>query len=249
MCPATARAVMNRCLNVLRSTGRRPAARQRAVLILRDVLGYHAREVAEMLDVTVGAANSILKRARAGLQRRLPDGGSSPAPAAGSTAERTLVAKITRAYDSGHIEALVELLTTCAIPPTAPATGSVSTSSPSAATGSARSSTSTAASSRRSGCRPRPGRPFLTRNAISRPAVSRHLRVLRQCGLVVDEARGRERVYRLDVAPLAELDTWLSQFRSGWEARLDALETEVYRTRRDRRTSTRPAPTSEERTA
>jgi DNA-binding transcriptional ArsR family regulator len=87
------------------------------------------------------------------------------------------------------------------------------------------------------------------RFAISRPAVSRHLRVLRQCGLVIDEARGRERVYRLDVAPLAELDTWLSQFRSGWEARLDALETEVYRTRRDRRTSTRSAPTSEERTA
>ena len=78
-----------------------------------------------------------------------------------------------------------------------------------------------------------------SRFAISRPAVSRHLRVLRQSGLVVDEPRGRERVYRLDVTPLAELDAWLEQFRGAggagvWSSRLDALETEVHRTRRDR---------------
>jgi DNA-binding transcriptional ArsR family regulator len=48
---------------------------------------------------------------------------------------------------------------------------------------------------------------------VSRPAVSRHLRVLRECGLVVDERRGRERRYRLDNAPLAALETWLAQFR------------------------------------
>jgi DNA-binding transcriptional ArsR family regulator len=74
--------------------------------------------------------------------------------------------------------------------------------------------------------------------AISRPAVSRHLRVLRQHGLVHDVESGRERIYRLDVAPLAELDAWLAPFRDGWAQRLDALETEVHRTRRDRRTGT-----------
>jgi len=70
---------------------------------------------------------------------------------------------------------------------------------------------------------------------ISRPAVSRHLRVLRETGLVVDQPQGRERHYRLDVAPLAELDAWLAPFRHGWDAALDALATEVYRTRRERR--------------
>jgi DNA-binding transcriptional ArsR family regulator len=73
---------------------------------------------------------------------------------------------------------------------------------------------------------------------ISRPAVSRHLRVLREHGLVVDDQRGRERVYRLDVAPLAELEAWLAAFHDGWEERLgsalDALDTEVHRTRRQR---------------
>jgi RNA polymerase sigma-70 factor (ECF subfamily) len=87
-------------------------ARQRAVLILRDVLGYHAREVAEMLDSTVDSANSVLKRARATLQRRLPATGErDPAPAPDSPAEQELVAQFVRAYDSGHIDALVALLT------------------------------------------------------------------------------------------------------------------------------------------
>jgi RNA polymerase sigma-70 factor (TIGR02960 family) len=87
-------------------------ARQRAVLVLREVLGYHASEVAEMLDVTVDSVNSALKRARATLQRRLPPTGErGPAPAPDSPAEQALVAKIVRAYDSGHIDALVTLLT------------------------------------------------------------------------------------------------------------------------------------------
>lgn len=72
---------------------------------------------------------------------------------------------------------------------------------------------------------------------ISRPAVSRHLRVLRECGLVVDEVRGRERLYRLDTAPLAPLEAWLARLRDRWSGPLDALETEVYRTRRERRAS------------
>lgn len=69
---------------------------------------------------------------------------------------------------------------------------------------------------------------------ISRPAVSRHLRVLREAGVVTADAHGRERIYRLDPSPLAELAGWLQQFSHRWEHRLDALETEVYRTRRER---------------
>jgi DNA-binding transcriptional ArsR family regulator len=80
---------------------------------------------------------------------------------------------------------------------------------------------------------------------ISRPAVSRHLRVLREHGLVHDEVRGRERLYRLDLAPLAPLDDWLTQLRTGWASRLDALETEVHRTRRERRMAGRRPPSSE----
>ena len=85
-------------------------ARQRAVLILREVLGYHADEVAEMLDSTVVSVNSALKRARAGLQRRLPTG-EHPAPAPNSPAEQALVAKFVRAYGAGDVDTLVALLT------------------------------------------------------------------------------------------------------------------------------------------
>ncbi|GIH15049.1 sigma-70 family RNA polymerase sigma factor [Rugosimonospora africana] len=87
-------------------------SRQLAVLILRDVLGYHANEVADMLDTTVDTVTSALKRARAGLQRQLPPTGDrEPPPAAGSSAEQALVAKFVRAYASGDIDALVALLT------------------------------------------------------------------------------------------------------------------------------------------
>jgi DNA-binding transcriptional ArsR family regulator len=72
---------------------------------------------------------------------------------------------------------------------------------------------------------------------ISRPGVSRHLRVLRESGLVVDEVRGRERWYQLDTAPLAPLVRWLIELHNHWAAPLDALTTEVYRTRRERRDS------------
>jgi RNA polymerase sigma-70 factor (ECF subfamily) len=78
---------------------------------LREVLGYHANEVADMLDSTVESVNSALKRARASLQRRLPAGEDGPAPAPGSPAEQELVAKFVRAYQSGDVNALVTLLT------------------------------------------------------------------------------------------------------------------------------------------
>jgi RNA polymerase sigma-70 factor (TIGR02960 family) len=86
--------------------------RQVAVLILRDVLGFHASEVAGMLEVTLESANSTLKRARASLQRRQqPAAGHQPPPAAGSPAEDAIVAKFARAWQSADLDALVALLT------------------------------------------------------------------------------------------------------------------------------------------
>lgn len=74
---------------------------------------------------------------------------------------------------------------------------------------------------------------------ISRPAVSRHLRVLRECGLVRDTLDGRHRLYHLDATRLGELTGWLARFTTPpiWQQRMDALETEVHRARRDRRTA------------
>ena len=85
--------------------------RQLAVLILRDVLGFHASEVAGLLDSTVESVNSALKRARASLQRQWPRAGREPPPAAGSPAEDALVAKFVRAWESADMGALVALLT------------------------------------------------------------------------------------------------------------------------------------------
>jgi RNA polymerase sigma-70 factor (TIGR02960 family) len=87
-------------------------ARQRAVLILREVLGYHANEVAEMLDATVESVTSALKRARATLEsRRSQSGERRPPPAPASPAEQELVEKFVRAYGSGDMDALLALLT------------------------------------------------------------------------------------------------------------------------------------------
>ena len=82
---------------------------------------------------------------------------------------------------------------------------------------------------------------------ISRPAISRHLRVLREAGLVRSRVAGRQRIYALDRRPLAELDAWLERFRPlpatapvappGPAGRLDALDTEIHRGRRARRTA------------
>jgi RNA polymerase sigma-70 factor (ECF subfamily) len=86
--------------------------RQLAVLVLRDVLGFHATEVAEMLDSTTDSVNSALERARASLQRRhSPAADREPPPAVGSPAEDALVAKFVSAYESGNLDALVTMLT------------------------------------------------------------------------------------------------------------------------------------------
>ncbi|WP_404829298.1 sigma-70 family RNA polymerase sigma factor [Streptomyces albicerus] len=86
--------------------------RQLAVLILRDVLGFPANEVADMLDSSVESVKSALKRARAGLQRRPPPTAErEPAPACDSPAEDALVARFVRAWESADVDALVALLT------------------------------------------------------------------------------------------------------------------------------------------
>ena len=86
--------------------------RQLAVLILRDVLGFQASEVAGMLDSTVESVNSALKRARASLRRLRPSKADrEPPPASGSPSEDALVAKFVTAYESADLDALVPLLT------------------------------------------------------------------------------------------------------------------------------------------
>ncbi len=69
---------------------------------------------------------------------------------------------------------------------------------------------------------------------ITQPAVSQHLRVLRESGFAQVRAAGTRRLYSLDPAPLREVDQWLDRFRTFWEHRLDALATEVARGRRSR---------------
>jgi len=86
--------------------------RQVAVLVLRDVLGFRAGEVADMLDSTVDSVNSALKRARAALRRRQPPAPDhQPPPTPDSASEDAIVAKFVRAWESADLDALVDLLT------------------------------------------------------------------------------------------------------------------------------------------
>ncbi len=73
---------------------------------------------------------------------------------------------------------------------------------------------------------------------IARPGVSRHLRVLREVGLVEVRREAQRRIYSLRPEPLAEIDDWLGRYRSLWEERLDALHTEVARGKRRGRSTT-----------
>lgn len=70
--------------------------------------------------------------------------------------------------------------------------------------------------------------------AISQPAVSQHLRVLRESGFATVRVDGVRRLYAIDAAPLHEVDIWLKRFRQFWSQRLDALATELARGKRER---------------
>jgi len=72
--------------------------------------------------------------------------------------------------------------------------------------------------------RPRPVGELVQRLGLSQPGTSKHLRVLRDAGLVVAKPDAQRRVYELRSAPLAELDEWLAPYRRFWNGRLDALE-------------------------
>ena len=85
--------------------------KQRAVLVLRDVLGFGAGEVAEMLDTTAPSVNSLLRRARAAFESRLPAAGRERAPLPNSKLERDVVGSFADAVEAGDIDAMVALLT------------------------------------------------------------------------------------------------------------------------------------------
>ncbi len=84
---------------------------QRAVLVLRDVLGFQAAEVADMLDSTEAAVNSLLRRARTALDTRLPAAGRERAPLPNSRSEREVVGRFANAVEAGDVETVVALLT------------------------------------------------------------------------------------------------------------------------------------------
>jgi DNA-binding transcriptional ArsR family regulator len=69
---------------------------------------------------------------------------------------------------------------------------------------------------------------------IARPGASRHLRVLREAGLVDVRQEAQRRIYSLRPEPLAEVDAWLDDYRALWQNRLDALHTEITRGKRTR---------------
>jgi len=85
--------------------------RQRAVLVLRDALGFSSAEVASMLDTTEAAVKGALQRARATLDEHVSAGELEGAPAAGSRHERELVGRFAAAYERGDVDAVVSLLT------------------------------------------------------------------------------------------------------------------------------------------
>jgi RNA polymerase sigma-70 factor (ECF subfamily) len=87
-------------------------ARQRAVLILRDVLAFRTREVADMLESTEDSVKSALRHARATLRRTLPDhSGRVAPPSPNSQVEEAIVERLTRAYEKGDVDEIVALLT------------------------------------------------------------------------------------------------------------------------------------------
>jgi len=88
--------------------------RQRVVLVLRDVLGFRAKEAAAMLETGEASVNSALRHARANLRSRLPPPADAP-PAPGSPAEHAVIGRLVAAYEAGDVPALVALLTDDAV--------------------------------------------------------------------------------------------------------------------------------------
>ena len=84
---------------------------QRAVLVLRDVLGYRAGEVAEMLETSEASVNSLLRRARAAFESRLPATGRERAPLPNSNLERDVVGRFAETVENGDVDGMVALLT------------------------------------------------------------------------------------------------------------------------------------------
>jgi DNA-binding transcriptional ArsR family regulator len=80
---------------------------------------------------------------------------------------------------------------------------------------------------------PRPVGELVRRTGLTQPGTSKHLRVLRDAGLVDVRTEAQQRIYALNVRPLAELDAWLEPYRRRWESSLDALERHL-----DRKSST-----------
>ncbi len=78
--------------------------------------------------------------------------------------------------------------------------------------------------------RPRPVGELVQRLGLTQPGTSKHLRVLREAGLVQVRVEAQRRVYALDPAPLVELDAWLAPYRRLWGDSLDALERHLDRT-------------------
>jgi DNA-binding transcriptional ArsR family regulator len=77
---------------------------------------------------------------------------------------------------------------------------------------------------------PRPVGELVERLGLSQPGTSKHLRVLREAGLVRVSKEAQRRVYALEPAPLAELDAWLAPYRRTWKQSFDALERHLDRT-------------------
>jgi RNA polymerase sigma-70 factor (TIGR02960 family) len=84
---------------------------QRAVLVLRDVLGFRAAEVAAMLETSEASVNSLLRRARAALESRLPATGRERAPLPNSKPERDILGRLADAFEAGDVDGVVALLT------------------------------------------------------------------------------------------------------------------------------------------
>ena len=87
---------------------------------------------------------------------------------------------------------------------------------------------------------PRPVNDIAERLRLNQPQASKHLRVLKEAGLVGVEARAQQRLYRLEPKPLRELHEWLERYRRIWDARFDAMDELVAELQREETSRDRP---------